>query len=92
MSPDTPDTAAPDTPPAAAPSDVEATEEAVEHAPEDVEDIEEQPQIEVDPNLVTVNIDGRDVPARKGDMIISAALLAMAVSPGQGSVSTRTVL
>ncbi|HSM67335.1 MAG TPA: 2Fe-2S iron-sulfur cluster-binding protein, partial [Ilumatobacteraceae bacterium] len=74
--PDTPPTAAPDTPPTAAPSDVDATEEAVEHAPEEVEDIEEQPQIELDPNLVTVNIDGRDVAARKGDMVISAALLA----------------
>ena len=31
---------------------------------------------EPDPNLVTLNINGRDVPARKGDMVISAALLA----------------
>jgi NADH-quinone oxidoreductase subunit G len=71
-----PDTAAPDTPETAAPSDVEATEEAVEEAPEEVEDIETQPEAEPDPNLVTLSVNGRDVPARKGDMVISAALLA----------------
>lgn len=73
---ETPDTAAADTPPTAAPSDVDATEEAVEEAPEDVEDIESQPEPEPDPNLVTLSVNGRDVPARKGDMVISAALLA----------------
>ena len=73
-----PDTAAPDTPPTAEPSDVEATEAAVEQAREDVEDIEAQPEPapEPDPNLVTLNVNGRDVPARKGDMVISAALSA----------------
>jgi NADH-quinone oxidoreductase subunit G len=80
---DTPDTAAADTPETAAPSDVATTEEAVEAAPDVVEDIEdgedhpeEAPEEAPDPNLVTVNVNGRDVPARKGDMVISAALLA----------------
>jgi NADH-quinone oxidoreductase subunit G len=73
---ETPDTAAADTPETAAPSDVEATEEAVEDAPETVEDIETQPEPEPDPNLVTLNVNGIDVPARKGNMVISAALLA----------------
>jgi NADH-quinone oxidoreductase subunit G len=74
----TPDTAAADTPETAAPSDVEATEEAVEEAPGDVEDIETLPETESepDPDLVTLSVNGRDVPARKGDMVISAALLA----------------
>ena len=71
---DTPDTAAADTPETAAPSDVEVTEEAVEAAPQDVEEIESQP--EPDPNVVTLNVNGRDVAARKGNMVISAALLA----------------
>jgi NADH-quinone oxidoreductase subunit G len=73
---ETPDTSAADTPETAAPSDVEATEEAVEDAPETVEDIETQPEPEPDPNLVTLNVNGIDVPARKGNMVISAALLA----------------
>ncbi len=73
---DPPDTAAPDVPQSAAPSDVDTTEEAVEHATEDVEDVESRPEVEPDPNLVTLNVNGRDVPARKGDMVISAALLA----------------
>src|SRR6056297_937964 len=71
-----PDTAAPDVPAAAVPSDVEATEAAVEEAPETVEDVEAKPEPEPDPNLVTLSVNGRDVPARKGDMVISAALLA----------------
>ena len=72
----TPDTAAPDTPDTAAPPDIDATEKAVAEAPEVVEDVETQPHSEPDPNLVTLSINGRDVPARKGDMVISAALLA----------------
>lgn len=74
----TPDTAAPDTPETAAPSDVEATEQAVEDAPGDVEVIETlpEPEPEPDPDLVTLSVNGRDVPARKGDMVISAALFA----------------
>src|SRR6056297_333491 len=71
-----PDTAAPDVPAAAVPSDVEATEAAVEEAPETAEDVEAKPEPEPDPDLVTLSVNGRDVPARKGDMVISAALLA----------------
>ena len=36
---------------------------------------------EPDPNLVTVNLNGRDVPARKGDMVIAAALRGRRVRP-----------
>ncbi len=72
----TPDTAAPDTPETAAPSDVEVTEESIEEAPGDVEAVETQPEPEPDPDLVTLTVNGREVPARKGDMVISAALLA----------------
>ena len=46
----------------------------VEAAHEELADAESQP--EPDPELVTLSINGRDVPARKGDMVISAALLA----------------
>ena len=35
-----------------------------------------EPEPEPDPNLVTVTINGRDVVARKGDMVIAAALAA----------------
>jgi NADH-quinone oxidoreductase subunit G len=69
------DSASPDTPDVA-PVDVEATEAAVEHAPEEVEAVEEQPEPERHPDLVTLSINGRDVPAHKGDMVIQAALLA----------------
>ena len=36
------------------------------------ETVEAEP--EPDPNLVTLNVNGRDVAARKGDMVIAAAL------------------
>ena len=51
------------------------TVEAVEEAHEDLEP-EPEPEPEPDPNLVTVNVNGRHLPARKGDMVISAALAA----------------
>ena len=70
-----PDIAAPDTPDTAAPPDIDTTEKAVAEAPEVVQDVE-KPHSEPDPDLVTLSINGRDVPARKGDMVISAALLA----------------
>ena len=57
----------------------EASTEDVDDAAVEVEDIEEEP--EPDPNLVTINLDGRDVPARKGDMVISAADRAGAYVP-----------
>ena len=43
------------------------------------EDIEDGP--EPDPNAVTINLDGRDVPAHKGDMVIAAAERAGAYVP-----------
>ena len=57
-------------------ADVEdAHEELADEAEADAEaDVEPEP--EPDPNAVTLNVNGRDVPARKGDMVISAALLA----------------
>jgi NADH-quinone oxidoreductase subunit G len=39
-----------------------------------VDDVESVP--EPDPNLVTLSVNGRDVPARRGDMVIAAALQA----------------
>ena len=48
--------------------------ELVDEAHEELADVEPEP--EPDPNLVTLNVNGRDVPARKGDMVIAAALQA----------------
>ncbi len=52
-------------------ADVEAAHEELADAAEAVE-----AEPEPDPNVVTLNVNGRDVTARKGDMVISAALLA----------------
>jgi NADH-quinone oxidoreductase subunit G len=68
VSDDTADTPVPD-------ADV-VTDEVVSDVEEAHEALDVEPEPEPDPNLVTVNIDGRDIPARKGDMVISAALLA----------------
>jgi NADH-quinone oxidoreductase subunit G len=49
--------------------------DAVEEAHEELAaELDAEP--ELDPNLVTLSVNGRDVQARKGDMVISAALLA----------------
>ena len=52
-------------------ADVEAAHEELADAAEAVE-----AEPEPDPNLVTLNVNGRDVAARKGDMVIAAALHA----------------
>ncbi len=63
-----------DTPtPDADPVDVDVID-VVEDTHEELAETEPEPEPEPDPNLVTVNINGRDVPARKGDMVIAAAL------------------
>jgi NADH-quinone oxidoreductase subunit G len=49
----------------------------VTDAHEELDDaVEPEPEPEPDPNLVTVNVNGRDLPARKGDMVIATALEA----------------
>ncbi len=53
------------------------TEEVVDEVDEAHDDIaDSDPEPEPDPNAVTLSINGRDVPARKGDMVIAAALQA----------------
>ena len=42
--------------------------------PELADEADEAVESEPDPNLVTINVNGREVPARKGDMVIAAAL------------------
>jgi NADH-quinone oxidoreductase subunit G len=69
------DSSAPDRP-EVAPTDVDATEAAVEEAPEGVHDVEDHPEPEPDPDAVTLTINGREVAARKGNMVIQAALAA----------------
>jgi NADH-quinone oxidoreductase subunit G len=69
------ESAAPDRP-EVAPTDVEATEAAVEAAPETVETVEEQPEPEPDPDVITLTINGREAVARRGNMVIQAALVA----------------
>ncbi|MGB0112707.1 MAG: 2Fe-2S iron-sulfur cluster-binding protein, partial [Ilumatobacteraceae bacterium] len=62
--PDTPDTDADVV-------DEAAAEAAHDEAHDDVEAIEPEP--EPDPNAVTVNINGRELAARKGEMVIAVA-------------------
>ena len=68
MSNDTPDTPTPDVDRETIDVELEELEELVDEA----DDVEPEP--EPDPNLVTINLNGREVPARKGDMVIAAAL------------------
>ena len=69
------DTKSNDTPPTDQVADGE-TEEALDHEvveeDSDVETVEPEP--EPDPNAVTVSINGEPVAARKGEMVIAAAL------------------
>jgi NADH-quinone oxidoreductase subunit G len=69
------DTKSNDTPPTDQVADVE-TEEALDHEvvgdDADVETVEPEP--EPDPNLVTISLNGEPVSARKGEMVIAAAL------------------
>ncbi len=67
MSNDTPDAETTDTP---SPDDEVVDGDTIEA----VEELSDEP--EPDPNLVTVNVNGRDLPARKGDMVIATALEA----------------
>ena len=62
MSNDTPDAETTDTP---SPDDEVVDGDTIEA----VEELSDEP--EPDPNLVTVNVNGRDLPARKGDMVIA---------------------
>jgi len=68
VSNDTPDTPTPDVDRETIDVELEELEELVDEA----DDVEPEP--EPDPNLVTINLNGREVPARKGDMVIAAAL------------------
>jgi NADH-quinone oxidoreductase subunit G len=67
---------APDTPTPDADVITDEVVTDVEDAHEELAEAEAEIEPEPDPNVVTVNVNGRDVPARKGDMVISAALLA----------------
>ncbi len=53
-------------------TDVESAHAELAESIDDAEVIEPEP--EPDPNAVTITINGRDVAARKGDMVIAAAL------------------
>ena len=50
------------------------TDEVVADVDDAHEELAAEPEPEPDPNAVTVTIDGREVAARKGDMVIAAAL------------------
>ncbi len=67
------DTEAADTPTPDADVVVDETVAEVDEAHDELgDDLDAEP--EPDPDAVTVNINGRDVAARKGDMVIAAAL------------------
>ena len=50
------------------------TDEVVADVDDAHEELAAEPEPEPDPNVVTLTIDGREVAARKGDMVIAAAL------------------
>ena len=50
------------------------TDEVVADVDDAHEELAAEPEPEPDPNVVTLTIDGREVAARKGDMVITAAL------------------
>jgi NADH-quinone oxidoreductase subunit G len=50
-----------------------STDTVDEAAPETTEEVVDEVVVEPDPNAVTITINGRSVPARKGELIIAAA-------------------